>query len=496
VEYSLLEGITRQYHEFIPVNEIPLGFRSKCMEYSRDYHKIPMSRTAIIKKSYKEIYLDIMSFISKSEANNHYTPLFCLSKDRSETEFAMQFLYDEACVHTSTSKASIPKFANKVYDLEILVTEFGAQVKSDFSFGAARDLLTSCSYDYSPNTLCEFHAEHSVLYCSIGIAKRYSYYISDALCHLYKIKPTEKHLPKEKPVGIVMYSDDHYRKHNYFNSHRSSTNSSSSTDRLNEYGSASKRAFVQGSSSYSSLNRLNEDKDDQSEVASIYSNGTSTQAYSKIDSAKNQKSDNARFAGGAAPNQIYTMPSHDIRYEKVGNDQPKEPTQTQQSNKLNTSISRIRVSERLDRSKNDASMPSSVTANPASTIKSTISSNMLNDFEINSINSESITMGTNTMSVTNTLQSTELESQSLMQDMSKKSANDSELDEDGWTVVSNKQKKQNSKAAGDNESSSNLLSNNNSSNLNLNDTNSTILNSIKSNVSSKPYGRGRMLNQK
>ena len=69
VEYSLTEGITASYHSFIKPNKIPMGYLSKCMDSSRDVHKIPIEAAAnnelVKNKTYEEVYREICQFVSK-----------------------------------------------------------------------------------------------------------------------------------------------------------------------------------------------------------------------------------------------------------------------------------------------------------------------------------------------------------------------------------------------------------------------------------------------
>ncbi len=68
IEYSLAEGIIDEYHTFIKPNTVPVGYLSKCLDSSRDYHKIPFNEkenSALIDKGYYEIYRDLSTFLSK-----------------------------------------------------------------------------------------------------------------------------------------------------------------------------------------------------------------------------------------------------------------------------------------------------------------------------------------------------------------------------------------------------------------------------------------------
>jgi hypothetical protein len=246
VEFSLQEGITNQYHTFIQPNKIPVGYRSQCMDSSRDVHHIPMDNFDEHYKPYSVIYSDILKFIEKKKENNNFTPLFCLNKDIVETKFGLKFLSD-----CSSKKC---ERVDKIYDLESLVIFFGSLRNCDISNASAHELLTSFSYDYASNTRCAFHEEDGSVYCSLGYVKRFAYLISDHICQLYDIQVTDKHLPVEKPVGTVMCNLDFSSKSSYNKTNRSEQyNSSHSLNRNRNEN------FYQGGQSPVKRNRFYED---------------------------------------------------------------------------------------------------------------------------------------------------------------------------------------------------------------------------------------------
>jgi hypothetical protein len=76
VEYSVHQGITNIYHAFIKPNEIPLGYRSQCMETERDVLGIPLNNFKEVTSTWAEIFLNICTFVKPQDSNNGYAPLF------------------------------------------------------------------------------------------------------------------------------------------------------------------------------------------------------------------------------------------------------------------------------------------------------------------------------------------------------------------------------------------------------------------------------------
>ncbi len=216
IEYSLRHGIVNTYQAFIPANKIPLGYRSQCMESQRDVHQIPIDKFDQVNKSYGEIYNDIDMFVQKKIDNNHYTPLFCMSKDYELSKFGIRFLFDQSKSNTNASTRC--PLIEKIFDLEFLVSYLSEQAKRTISIASANEILTAFSYDYAGNTLCEYHESLSCIKCSLGFLKRYAYLISDSICQMYGVELTDAHMPlKEENVGVEVY----YSGREDFNSGRS-----------------------------------------------------------------------------------------------------------------------------------------------------------------------------------------------------------------------------------------------------------------------------------
>jgi protein maelstrom len=193
VEYSIAEGVINHYHAYIKPNPAPMGYRSKCKEEEKEGHKIPYDNFEKAKPC-DLVFEEITNFLHSTSDESY--PLFCLNKDIEETRFALNFLRD-------SKKGFAENFENqRVLPLESLLIYIASLKKCEISNYSATNILTAYTYDYTPTSRCKFHEEEDVIKCAIGCSKRYSFLISDYICHLYNVKLTDNHIPMEKSVSV------------------------------------------------------------------------------------------------------------------------------------------------------------------------------------------------------------------------------------------------------------------------------------------------------
>ena len=200
LEYSLQNGIINEFHEFIKPNKVPLGYTGQCMDASKEEHQIPLHNFDRIQKTYEEIYSDIRSFLAPKQENNYCVPIFCMEKDLDSTRFGLNYLHNK-----SDAMSQFP-FKN-IYSLENFLVSLAKFGNTDFSLESAYDLLTSYAFDFAPNSRCDFHETLGISHCSLGLVKKASYLISDNICQFYDIGLTPKHIPIQKPVGTIIYTE-------------------------------------------------------------------------------------------------------------------------------------------------------------------------------------------------------------------------------------------------------------------------------------------------
>ena len=230
LEYSLQDGITREFHAFIPPNKIPLGYRSKCMDSSKE-NQIPLSNFDKIYLTIPQIYTQLEEFLRPNELNYNFVPIFCMNKDMDETKFGLEFLEYE------TNSRDTRCLYDKIFDLESLMIQLTSYFNINLSYNSAREILMSYSFDYSSNSRCGFHEEIGVHcgLCALGSVKKTAYLISEYIGPIFGIKLTDKHLPVQVPVGTVIHNNDseirekriqrpyHYGKRSYENDQDTTT---------------------------------------------------------------------------------------------------------------------------------------------------------------------------------------------------------------------------------------------------------------------------------
>jgi protein maelstrom len=214
VEYSLKKGIIREYHSFIKPNEIPLGYRSKCMEFVNK-NKTPLHSSTLFTRTYSQIYSSIYNFINWSDTEdgninkNKNIKIFTPLQQMERTKFGLDFLYNSAI---TDGLKDIDPLENiiEVDELFISLNRFANRQISKYSVA---EQLNRYNFDYSSNTRCDFHEENEVIECALGSVKRCCYTISDYVCQHYGIELTNNHVPEEKNEGQIM--------HNYNARHKS-----------------------------------------------------------------------------------------------------------------------------------------------------------------------------------------------------------------------------------------------------------------------------------
>jgi hypothetical protein len=277
VEFCLKNGVLREYHSFIRPNRIPMGYRSKCMDASRDLHEIPLENfEPAHHKEYHEIYRDIFDFIRVNVDEDEYNEqqqsaltVFSLQEDLEETKFGIDFLRD--CYHYRYSKQQPREIS--IFRLELLITLFASQINQKVSCQAAHDLLMQYTYDYTPEIRCYFHEnEKNNVNCSLGIVKKYCYLISDAICPLYDIDLTERHVPKLKSAGFLVRNE-------IINPRSCFKPDSDRNNRRNQYSETGLSTENSSNNSETGLDEDPEEFPDSSDTRSNISESSSTTSY-------------------------------------------------------------------------------------------------------------------------------------------------------------------------------------------------------------------------
>ncbi|XP_064651283.1 protein maelstrom homolog [Lineus longissimus] len=200
VEFTMKDGIRKTYHTFIDPGPIPLGYRFECQRTSDDTHKIPVAGFQFAESNYRSIWIQLENFVNPGGENSYYPPIFCAEEKIEEVEYCMGWIHSHACL-------GVPNRLKKISHLETMVQELFKHIgEPPPSEVALHDLLTASVFDYETGVMCSYHEEVESKFCSMGRVRIYSYSLADAMCALYEIELTSKHLPSRstEPVCSVI----------------------------------------------------------------------------------------------------------------------------------------------------------------------------------------------------------------------------------------------------------------------------------------------------
>ncbi|XP_054159484.1 protein maelstrom homolog [Oppia nitens] len=204
--YTIREGIHCTYHEFIDAGKVPIGYMHMANDWSKTSHKIPLDNFDPAVSDYKKLVEDIEQILEESRFTNPVTGkptsmlVFCREDAVEQNAGVFRWLAQKY-------QSVVPGFEWDVefLDLVTLVWNITNFIERPISQPIAENKLTSSTYDYSPNTNCEFHDEQDNYNCAQGLTRRLSYILTDMLCPLFEIRPTERHLPPKINVVVDAY---------------------------------------------------------------------------------------------------------------------------------------------------------------------------------------------------------------------------------------------------------------------------------------------------
>lgn len=201
VEYSIQHGIHRQYCKIFYPGSAPNGYAGSAKARSEQTHQISVFGEDSTEQNMRVVYNEIKAFISPV-GNEEYPPVFCERNDLPVTIGCLTWL----------SQIIGKENVFEVWDAAYLLMELTAGIGKPLpSYSVATDLLTKTSFNYHPSTRCEFHDEKDIHYCALAYSKKLCYLLSDAVCELFGIQLTEKHIPtradEEKAYTVTIIKD-------------------------------------------------------------------------------------------------------------------------------------------------------------------------------------------------------------------------------------------------------------------------------------------------
>lgn len=203
VEYSIKDGVTQWYNQFINCGRVPFGFFSDAKEHSERTHKLPLDPTefALASDQFDVIGATIYNFIKSDETDadesNQRLPmvLFSMSDQIEQNSGSLKWIAHQC--NKLRLRCDQPEILTDVRVLNVnkLLHYLMEAAKSPQTLIWCEKMMTSPAFDYSPGTDCQFHTELECIDCALGVGKRMAYLLSHCLTKLMKVAIQPKHFP-------------------------------------------------------------------------------------------------------------------------------------------------------------------------------------------------------------------------------------------------------------------------------------------------------------
>lgn len=213
VEYTLKEGITKTFHQFIWPDIIPEGYRFKAQDHSDKTHKIPLEKMEDFEDStdFKKIWQQMLDTVKDGVSQDgQYPPLYCMIKDYERVRFMVDWLWEK-----SGAPLRYDNPLGKIFSLEEILSRLlafsGKEETVNINPAFIATQLDGSQWDYTPNTVCSFHDKADVSrFCALACVRKCVYAISDMLAPHFQIDLTPNHVPtytQSEPVGRLIPLD-------------------------------------------------------------------------------------------------------------------------------------------------------------------------------------------------------------------------------------------------------------------------------------------------
>jgi len=189
VKFSLINGISDYYHEFIDPAKLRIGYSYTAKEHSQATHRIPRD-FKLANKNYAAVTNAIKNILKNDDGG--FYPVYYFEKDMPKADYIFDWLIEKCCQTDPHYERSNPF---RVYSLDKLFYELRRHADLQNprlvfpTMVMVADKLQCDTFDYYPNMACEFHYdEDRSKYCSLTAVRRYAYVISDFCCSHYHLK--------------------------------------------------------------------------------------------------------------------------------------------------------------------------------------------------------------------------------------------------------------------------------------------------------------------
>lgn len=192
VGFSIKDGITEEFHEFVDPGPPPLGYARLAHQHADSTHKIPLYGFPLASKNYSDIVDRIYNFLSESRQKlaGDTSPMFvfcpelaCDDDMTSQNIGVLKWLWDKYEPNPGF------EFDYQVLDLIYLGMKISEVMNQPTPFSIIEDRLKLVVYDFIAGIKCDFHERQENRFCALGLAKRWAYLFMDFTCPLIGINP-------------------------------------------------------------------------------------------------------------------------------------------------------------------------------------------------------------------------------------------------------------------------------------------------------------------
>ncbi len=215
VEYTIEKGILQNYHRFIDVGNVPIGYSYSALSHHENCHKIPIKDFFEAIDDYCLIVEEIQQLLAESRPNDvsktdGKNPMIVFSDGEQikQNMGALEWLQNKYNQNLNRSGNELSfKWDIKVIDIAFLVFNIFTKMGNSRPLAICRSDVTSSAFDYSPDTDCPFHEDLQCINCAVGVAKRMCYMLSVMFKDIFKIDITRQHFPQIEEMPVRTYLD-------------------------------------------------------------------------------------------------------------------------------------------------------------------------------------------------------------------------------------------------------------------------------------------------
>ncbi|KAL5278463.1 MAEL family protein [Megaselia abdita] len=204
-EYSLKNGVTRKFHNYINPGQNIFGHAFAAKQHTEATHNLPLPPHALGESDTHILYQQILDFVTFGRnrlGDSSFPPVYAHKDQIQATESVLKFLMTGTGCSFSLDVYNIYYL---FYTLKIATCAQGGIVKPDSMF------ITDCyfdrdEYEYSLGIGCSEHEKMDRgKYCTLSCVVRWGFMFSDYMCSDLALDMTPGvHIPKDTNCGLTL----------------------------------------------------------------------------------------------------------------------------------------------------------------------------------------------------------------------------------------------------------------------------------------------------